>query len=117
MVHGEGPSIGFLMALVKFREFLLTALPGVHDHHAPGEPPAQLHPRSQGAGGGDALRVEAGEHGQLVTQHPVLPPHPGLEPDLAWRQMELGNMDTSGNCCSIELQKVKQRFSKISQSR
>ena len=86
LVHGDGLSIGLLlMALVKLREVLLTALPGVHDHHAPGEGPAQLHPRSQGAGGGDALRVEAGEHGQLVTQHPVIPPHPGLEPHLAWR--------------------------------
>ena len=67
MVHGDGPSIGFLMTLVKFREVLLTALPVVHDHHAPGLGPGQLHPGSQGPGGGDTLRVETGEHGQLVT--------------------------------------------------
>ena len=67
MVQGDGPSIGFLMTLVKFREVLLTALPVVHDHHPPGLGPGQLHPGSQGPGGGDTLRVETGEHGQLVT--------------------------------------------------
>ena len=73
--------------------------PPVHHHHAPGEDPTQFDtivtrdmsdedshdwsPGGQRGGSLDTLGVETGQHGQLVTQDPVLPPGPvALKPDL-----------------------------------